>query len=76
MAMATETEQQLREEIERLKEQLAHINDEDESPSSINEAPPPQKSGYLFKWQDRSIGTFVEQNTRFVSFLCELVFLQ
>lgn len=77
MAMATETEQQLREEIERLKEQLlAHINDEDESPSSINEAPPPQKSGYLFKWQDRSIGTFVEQNTRFVSFLSELVFLQ
>ena len=55
--MASETEQQLREEIERLKEQLAHANNnEKESPDSISEAPPPQKSGYLFKWQDRSIG--------------------
>jgi hypothetical protein len=56
--MTKETEKELRNEIQRLKEQLASYTNGAQRSSSListNEAPP-DKSGYLFKWQDRSIG--------------------
>ena len=45
------TEAELRKEIDRLKEQLLHQHS-----SLASSGAPPEKSGYLFKWQDRSIG--------------------
>eukprot|EP00804_Cyclotella_cryptica_P012557 CCRYP_014715-RA/>CCRYP_014715-RA protein AED:0.01 eAED:0.01 QI:22/1/1/1/1/1/3/4001/752 len=65
-----ETEEELRNEITRLKQQLASLNSA-VSPSSTEGIKdgdhrstgsvcivnaPPEKSGYLFKWQDRAIG--------------------
>jgi diacylglycerol O-acyltransferase-1 len=58
--MAAKTEKELRNEIQRLQEQLAAYTKDpsQRQPSSTISSyeAPPEKSGYLFKWQDRSIG--------------------
>lgn len=57
---ATKAEEELRQKILELEKQIAELNNNaaiSRSTSSfgVGEAPP-EKSGYLFKWQDRSIG--------------------
>eukprot|EP00986_Skeletonema_menzelii_P009338 scaffold4242_cov127-Skeletonema_menzelii.AAC.1 len=59
-AAAPETDEELREKILLLEKQLQHLNKNTPNNNSsfnfgLGEAPP-EKSGYLFKWQDRSIG--------------------
>lgn len=44
----------LEKELKDIKQVLARLGDD--SVSSADALPPPGKSGYLFKWQDRSIG--------------------
>jgi len=59
-----DTEDTLREKILLLEKQLEDLNHNDDTRNNSNsnssfgmaEAAPPEKSGYLFKWQDRSIG--------------------
>lgn len=55
-AMTSKTELELRNEIQRLKELLATYGTQRHSSITSGNEAPPEKSGYLFKWQDRSIG--------------------
>ena len=51
-------DEKLRREVERLKQELAVLKSSApllSSNQSSTIATPPEKSGYLFKWQDRSI---------------------
>ncbi len=60
----TKAEDELRKEVQRLNQQLEELSTTSavgasrngSSASSIITMAPPEKSGYLFKWQDRSIG--------------------
>ena len=63
-----DAEDELRKEVERLKQELAVLQSSQDKNNNGRTAPllssqsstiamaPPEKSGYLFKWQDRSIG--------------------
>lgn len=64
-----DAEDELRKEVKRLKQELAVLQSDSQnknnngttapllsSQSSTIAMAPPEKSGYLFKWQDRSIG--------------------
>lgn len=46
----------LQKELKQVNEKLARLGDDSSATSSAEILPPPGKSGYLFKWQDRSIG--------------------
>ena len=63
-----DAEDELRREVQRLKQELAVLQSSHDKNNNGSTAPllssqfstiamaPPEKSGYLFKWQDRSIG--------------------
>ena len=63
-----DAEDELRREVQRLKQELAVLQSSQDKNNNGSTAPllssqsstiamaPPEKSGYLFKWQDRSIG--------------------
>ena len=64
-AAAVATEDELRTEVEFLKQKLHELQSTASQKgtlplpslsSSLTTMAPPEKSGYLFKWQDRSIG--------------------
>ena len=63
-----DAEDELRREVQRLKQELAVLKSSQDKNNNGSTSPllssqsstiamaPPEKSGYLFKWQDRSIG--------------------
>ena len=67
--LSSEEEEKLKARALTLKIELAKINEslnrasasESNGTTALGTISPPGKSGYLFKWQDRSIGCIVEQ---------------